>query len=62
MSQQIVFNSLVIGRCGMFYVLYCIYGLVGLYEHHYTDVIMSMMASQITSLRIVDSSVYSGAD
>ena len=30
--------------------------------HHYNDVIMSAMASQITSLTIVYSSVYSGAD
>ena len=29
---------------------------------HYTDVIMSTMASQITSLTIVYSTVYSGAD
>ena len=29
---------------------------------HYNDVIMSMMASQITSLTIVYSTVYSGAD
>ena len=30
--------------------------------YHYSDVIMSMMASQISSLTIVYSSVYSGAD
>ena len=30
--------------------------------HHYNDVIMSAMASQITSLMIVYSTVYSGAD
>ena len=30
--------------------------------HHYTDVIMSAIASQITSLIIVYSTVYSGAD
>ena len=30
--------------------------------HHYDDVIMSAMASQITSLTIVYSTVYSGAD
>ena len=29
---------------------------------HYSDVIMSVMASQITSLTIVYSNVYSGAD
>ena len=29
---------------------------------HYNDAIMSAMASQITSLTIVDSTVYSGAD
>ena len=31
-------------------------------QNHFSDVIMGMMASQITSLRIVYSSVYSGAD
>ena len=31
-------------------------------KHHYSDVIMSVMASQITSLTIVYSTVYSGAD
>ena len=31
-------------------------------QNHYTDVIMSMMASQITSLTIVYSTIYSGAD
>ena len=31
-------------------------------SHHYTDVIMITMASQITSLTIVYSTVYSGAD
>ena len=31
-------------------------------EYHYNDVIMSAMASQITSLTIVYSTVYSGAD
>ena len=30
--------------------------------NHYSDVIMSMIASQITSLTIVYSTVYSGAD
>ena len=35
---------------------------LGLSTPHYTDVIMSMMASQITSLTIVYSTVYSGAD
>ena len=30
--------------------------------HHYSDVIMSAMASQITSLTIVYSAVYSGPD
>ena len=30
--------------------------------HHYNDVIMGLMASQITSLTIVYSSVYSGTD
>ena len=32
------------------------------YQLHYSDVIMSLMASQITSLIIVYSTVYSGAD
>ena len=32
------------------------------YCYHYTDVIMSVMASQITSLTIVHSTVYSGTD
>ena len=31
-------------------------------EYHYSDVIMGAMASQITSLTIVYSTVYSGAD
>ena len=34
----------------------------GLYHNHYDDVIMSAMASQITSIRIVYPTVYSGAD
>ena len=33
-----------------------------MYEDHYNDVIMGMIASQITSLTIVYSAVYSGAD
>ena len=33
-----------------------------LFPNHYDDVIMSAMASQITSLTIVYSTVYSGAD
>ena len=37
----------------MFYGIYCL---------HYNDVIMSLMASQITSLTIVSSTVYSRAD
>ena len=32
------------------------------YLHHYTDVILSVMASKITSLAIIYSTVYSGAD
>ena len=35
---------------------------VDLGRYHYNDVIMGAMASQITSLSIVNSSVYSGAD
>ena len=43
------------------------YGMIFLYlnsgrETHYSDVIMTMMASQITSLTIVYSTVYSSAD
>ena len=34
----------------------------GLRHHHYTDVIMTTMASQITSLTVVYSTVYSDAD
>ena len=37
-------------------------GKIGLTISHYNDVIMSTMASQITSLIIVYSSVYSGVD
>ena len=33
-----------------------------IYHYHYNEVIMSMMASQITGLTIVCSTVYSGAD
>ena len=36
----------------------CIY----IYCHHYIDVIMTTVASQITSLTVVNSIVYSGAD
>ena len=43
--------------------LYCIIPLyVKAPENHYTDGTMSPMASQITSLGIVYSTVYSGAD
>ena len=35
---------------------------IGLYDIHYNDVIMSAVASQITSLTIVYSIVYSDAD
>ena len=37
-------------------------GTVSQKRHHYNDVIMDSMASQITSLTIVYSGVYSGAD
>ena len=33
-----------------------------MYDHHYNEVIMSTMASQITSITIVHSTVYSGKD
>ena len=36
--------------------------LCQIYQSHYSDVIMGAMASQITSLTIVCSTVYSGAD
>ena len=32
------------------------------WEYHYNDVMLSAMASQITSLKIVHSTIYSGAD
>ena len=35
---------------------------VSLHDNHYIDVIMGAMASQITSLKIVHSTVYSGED
>ena len=38
------------------------YDPVQWHTHHYDDVTMSLMASQITSLTIVYSTVYSGAD
>ena len=40
----------------------CVWLLNALLIHHYSDVIMSTIASQITSLAIVYSTVYSGAD
>ena len=40
----------------------CMPTSVGQYVLHYSDVIMKLMASQITSLTIVCSTVYSGAD
>ena len=36
-------------------------GLMTAYDNHYCDIIMTAMASQITSLTIVYSTVYSGA-
>ena len=41
-------------------LVFCVHVTIVL--HHYSDIIMSMMASQITSLTIVYSTVYSGAD
>ena len=41
--------------------IYCLHAVV-CGDHHHSDVIMSSMASQITSLTIVYSTVYSGAD
>ena len=40
----------------------CFMGCIIYTLHHYDDVIMSTIASQITSLTIVYSSIYSGAD
>ena len=46
-----------------FVIFVCSPSAVQQYNHlHYGDVIMSLMASQITSLTIVYSTVYSGAD
>ena len=39
-----------------------VYRLLGNENINYTDVVMCAMASQITSLKIVYSTVYSGAD
>ena len=36
--------------------------MAGIFLTHYDDAIMSLMASQITSLTIVHSTVYSGTD
>ena len=44
------------------YYLYWLTSLFGIVRFHSTDVIMSLMASQITSLTIVYSPVYSGTD
>ena len=41
---------------------YNVWGLEWIAEFHYNDVIMSSVASQITSLTIVYSTVYTGAD
>ena len=40
----------------------CKQNRLGLDQHHYNGVIMGAMASQITSLAIVYSTIYSGAD
>ena len=40
----------------------CVYGIADLDQPHYNDVIMGAMASQITSLTVVYSIVYSTAD
>ena len=62
----------VLNRCKLKYVsiytrlrcvLYSRYSvMISLLTHHYIDVIMTTMASQITSLTVVDSTVYSDAD
>ena len=41
---------------------WCIYQHSSVYPRHHIDIIMSVMVSQITSLTIVCSSIYSGAD
>ena len=46
----------------VFTLVCCIYGVHALVSGHYDDVIMTTIASQITSLTVVYSVVYSGAD
>ena len=47
-------------RCATFEPVLCIIDIIGTF--HYIDVIMTMMASQITSLTVVNSIVYSDAN
>ena len=57
-------NKIVILNCGNKFecVRFIISIALTLTEFHYNDVIMGAMASQITSLTIIYSTVYSGAD
>ena len=52
------------GRCVYFIIRYRTYSIIypSIFIVHYNDVIMGAMASQIKSLAIVYSTVYSGAD
>ena len=45
-----------------YYMSRCWHIIDGVQWHHYCDVIMNTMASQITSLTVIYSTVYSGAD
>ena len=57
----IITKSVIIWRDNVFWVLWD-YIFVQWYVSHYNDAIVSTMVSQITSLTIVYSNVYSGAD
>ena len=58
----ITFQELFTQFTALFCCLYVLIDLFISFRHHYNDVIMSTMASQITSLTVVYSSVYSVAD
>ena len=45
-----------------FFIALCCWVMYNIYHFHYNDVIMSAMASQITSPTIVYSTIYSGVD
>ena len=56
-------NNRLVGNSRYFTSTWCASLALGQsYDYHYGDVIMSVIASQITSFTIVYSSVYSGAD